>query len=59
MIEIGDWCMYEAPFVGAMMGMASTLPVDGESDADRRVRELRELVLGEQPPNPPRRIGFV
>lgn len=59
MIDMGDENMYCSPEVGAMMGQASTLPVDGESEADRRVRELRESVLGKQPAQPPRRIGFV
>lgn len=60
MIDIGDECMYLAAEVGAMQGCATTLHLDAvESDADRRVRELRESILGVAEPQPPRRIGFV
>lgn len=59
MIDLGDECMYEQPPIGGM-GYASTLPShDDESDADRRVRELRQSILGAEPAAEPRRIGFV
>lgn len=52
--------MYELPFVRGMSGYASTLPGhEEESEADRRVRELRQSILGAEPAAEPRRIGFV
>lgn len=60
MTDMGDDCMYGSAEVGAMMGTASTLPLDDEeTEADRRVRQLREAILGKPAAAPPRRIGFV
>lgn len=59
MIDLGDECMYEPPPIGGM-GYASTLHGhDEETDADRRVRELRQSILGDEPSAEPRRIGLL
>lgn len=60
MLDLGDSCMYDVAPEGGL-GTATTLsaPPESESDAERRVRELRELVLGVEEPAPRRRIGFL